>query len=130
MQSLSRLLITLVDELGGDTAKFAAIARNNIAYRMAVKNIWRDEQSRKLIFDHTNAFYIREDKTPRKGTDKDKPYIVCDIVLDDGLVRSEIDTHRELLMAHLLNEGLRFEKINIIPAKGNMRKRHPFSAND
>ncbi len=130
MQGISKLLTNVVEELGGEVANFAAIARNNIAYRTAVKNIWRDPSSRKLIFEHTNAFYIREDKTPKKGPFKNNPYIVCDIVLDDGLVRSEIDTHRELLMAHLLNEGLEFEKINIIPAKGNMRNRHPFSAND
>ncbi len=129
MKGIDKILTTVVEELGCDTTNMATIARNNIAYRTAVKNIWRDQASRKLILDHTNAFYIREDKTPKKGPYKDKPYIICDIVLDDGLVRSEIDTHRELLMAHLLNEGLKFEKINIIPAKGNMRKRHPFSSN-
>lgn len=127
MQELSKLVAKLIAELGGDVSQYATIAKNNIAYKSAVKKIWKEQSVVNLILEHTNAFYIREDKTPKKGPDKDKPYIICDIVLDDGLVRSEIDTHRELLAAHLLSSGLRFEEINIIPAKGSMRERHPFA---
>ncbi len=127
MQELSKLVTKCIAELGGDVSGYATIAKNNIAYKAAIKKIWKEREAVNLILSHTNAFYIREDKSPRKGPDKDKPYMICDIVLDDGLVRSEIDTHRELLAAHLLTSGLKFEEINIIAAKGNMRDRHPFA---
>lgn len=127
MENLSSLLTKVIGDLGGDAAKVAAISRNSIAYKQAIKKVWPDEAASQLILDHTNAFYIRVDERPKKGPDKDKVWHICEIVCDDPLVRSEIDTHRELIFLHLKTSGLDFEEIKIIPAKGNMRNRHPFS---
>ena len=126
MQNLSDCLEKLLRDLNADAAKFLRIAKNNDAYAEAIRALWPDEKAAQLILDHTNAFYIRNDERPRKGPDKDKPYIVCEVCIDDPLVRSEIDTHRELLQLHLRGAGLSFEELRIIPARRGMKKRHPF----
>lgn len=127
MESIQSLLIKAVGDLGGDAKKFAAISRNNIAYKQAIKKVWPDDASAQLILDHTNAFYIRLDERPKKGEAKNQDHYICEIVLDDPVVRSEVDTHRELIFINLKMSGLNFDEIKIIPAKGNMRNRHPFA---
>ena len=126
MQKLSKLLTNVFSELGGDPALFSAISKNNAAYKNAVEKIWQDKQTSEFILKHTNAVYVRRDERPKKGPDKDKDHYIAEIVIDDGLIRSEIDTHREMLYLHMLGEGIAFDEIKIIPAKGNMRRRHPF----
>lgn len=98
------------------------------AYRRAViLRTWRNSpEAAKLILDHTNAFYVRKDDTPRKGPDKDVPRIVCEICTDDSIVRSEIDLKREMLQLDLAYEGLHFDELRIKPAKFGMKSRHPF----
>ncbi len=112
--------------MGVDAAKAAKTALNNNAYRQAVKGIWTDAEASKLILDHTNAIYFLEDTRPKKGFPKDRKYIVCEICVDDSMVMSEIDTHRELLQFALRSNGLAFEEVRIVFAKFDMRKRHPF----
>ncbi len=126
VQSISEYLQRYLSELDGDVAKFVRIARNNDIYLQSVLTIWTSKEAARLILDHTNAFYVRRDDRPRKGPDKDKPYIVCEICIDDPLVRSELDTHRELLQIVLFQNGLSFDELKLIPARQGMRKRHPF----
>lgn len=126
MPRLSTELKKVIGNLDGDAAKFFKIAQNNERYKQAVRDIWLDDAPVELILAHTNAFYVRKDETPRKGPDKDKPYIVCEICADDPLVRSELDTHRELLQLALKKQGMDFEEIRIIPARRGMKNRHPF----
>ena len=130
MQPLSKLITKQIGELGGNPALFASITKNNTNYKSAIKKIWRDKRTSEFILSHTNAFYIRKDTRPKKGKDKDKDHYLAEIVIDDAVVRSEVDTHREMIFAHLLNAGVNIEEIKIIPAKGNMRKRHPFGKGD
>lgn len=125
MRKLAGELSKLIGTLEGDAARFMRIALNNDAYRQAVRTLWGEEAAR-FILDSTNAFYVREDTAPRKGPDKDKPYIVCEVCSQDPMVRSELDTHRELLHLELRKRGLAFEELRIIPARGTMRSRHPF----
>lgn len=125
MKSLAGELSKIVSHLDGDAGRFMRIALNNECYRQAVAVVW-DKRAARLILDSTNAFYVRADDSPRKGPDKDKPYIVCEICTQDPMVRSELDTHRELLHLELRKAGLEFEELRIKPARGNMRLRHPF----
>ena len=127
MQSLTSLLTKTVDELGGEPAKFNAVANNNAAYKSAIQKVWSDQVSSQLILQHTNAFYVRLDERPKKGADKNRDYYIGEVVIDDPVVRSEIDTHRELIFCHLKVSGINIDELKIIPAKGNMRKRHPFA---
>lgn len=126
MKDLSVVLKNAIAKLGGDSSKLLAIAKNNLAYKNAIKTIWKDEQSHKFILHNTNALYVREDTRPRKGPNKDKPVYVVDVAIGDPVVRSEIDTHRELIQLQMMMSGMNFDSINIIASKGNMKNRHPF----
>lgn len=115
-----------MESLDVDSAKHMQIALNNSRYREAVKAIWKDEDASKLVLEHTNAFYIRIDEKPHKGFPADEDFVVCEVCIDDALIRSEVDAHRELLEFALRSNGLAFEEFRIIPARHGMRKRHPF----
>lgn len=116
-----------MESLDADSSKHAQIALNNARYKEAVKAIWKDEEASRLILEHTNAFYVRKDELPKKGFPADEDYIVCEVCVDDALIRSEIDAHRELLEFALRSNGLAFEEFRIIPARHGMRQRHPFA---
>lgn len=126
VKDLSKSLANLVTSLGGEEAGIANVMSNNAAYVAAVRDIWPTESASRLILDHTNAFYVRKDDRPRKGADKDKPRILCEICLDEPLIRSEMDARKEMLSLSLRERGLTFDEIRIIPARRGMRQRHPF----
>lgn len=115
-----------MESLDVDSAKHMQIALNNSRYREAVKAIWKDEDASRLVLEHTNAFYIRIDDKPHKGFPADEDFVVCEVCIDDALIRSEVDAHRELLEFALRSNGLTFEEFRIIPARHGMRQRHPF----
>lgn len=117
-----------MESLDADSAKLLQIAANNARYKEAVKSIWKDDDASRLILDHTNAFYVRVDDLPKKGFPADEDYVVCEACIDDALVRSEVDAHRELLQFALRSNGLSFEEFRIIPSRHGMRSRHPFSS--
>ena len=127
MQSLQTLLTQATEQLGGEPAKFAAVARYNMTYKSAIKEIWKDSSSSQLILEHTNAFYVREDERPKKGINKNKTSYLAEVVIDDPVIRSEIDTHREMIFCQMKLLGLNIDELKIMPARGNMRKRHPFT---
>lgn len=115
-----------MESLDADSAKLVQIALNNAKYRDAVKSIWKDAEASQLILDHTNAFYVRVDELPKKGFPADADYVVCEVCVDDALVRSELDAHRELLQFALRSNGLSFEEFRIVPSRHGMKSRHPF----
>lgn len=119
-----------MDSLDADSAKLVQIALNNAKYRDAVKSIWKDAEASQLILDHTNAFYVRVDELPKKGFPADADYVVCEVCVDDALVRSELDAHRELLQFALRSNGLSFEEFRIVPSRHGMKSRHPFRSAD
>ncbi len=128
MLRISHCIDDLIQSLGADESKMVRIALNNRKYKDAVLSIWKDEEASSFILDHTNAFYIRNDTTPRHGVKPDEAYIICEICIDDPLVRSELDTHKELLQFALRSQGLSFEELHIKPARRGMKSRHPFSS--
>ena len=95
LRNLSSSLDSLVTDLIPDADSALKVRSNNSAYVAAVREVWSSEVAARLVLDHTNAFYVRKDETPRKGPDKDKPYIVCEVCLDEPLIRSEMDARRE-----------------------------------
>ena len=127
MQSLQTLLARATEELGGEPAKFAATAKNNMVYKSAIKKVWNDSASSQLILQHTNAFYVKKDERPKKGSAKDSQTYLAEVVIDDPVIRSEIDTHREMIFCHMKLLGLNIDELRIMPAKGNMRNKHPFA---
>lgn len=127
MKDLSQSLANLVSSLEGYEEGSSNITTNNAAYVASVREIWKSEAACRVILDHTNAFYIRKDERPRKGPDKDKPHIVCEICMDEPLVRSEMDARKEMMSLALAKRGLTFDEIRIIPARRGMRQRHPFA---
>lgn len=126
LQSLSHCISELMRSLDADSAKLARIAVNNNHYRNAVRGIWKDAQAARMILDHTNAFYVRRDDSPRKGVPEGGAYVVSEVCVDDPLVRSELDTHRELLQFALRSNGLSFDELKIVPSRRGMKGRHPF----
>lgn len=126
VQDLSKCVSAILSSLGPEAESAAQISSNNAIYAAAVRDVWKSESAVRLILDHTNAFYVRKDDRPRKGPDKDKPYIVCEICMDEPLVRSEMDARREFMALRLRDRGLSFHELRIIPARRGMRQRHPF----
>lgn len=126
MKNLSQSLQAVIKTLGPEAEQQASIASRNASYVGAIQAVWKDATASQLILSHTNAFYVRKDETPKKGPDKDKPYIVCEVVLDDPLIRSEMDNKRGMVEIALRERGLSFNEFRIIPARLGMRKRHPF----
>ena len=55
------------------------------------------------------------------------PHILCEICIDDPLVRSEINFRQEMLRLDLAYEGLHFDELRIKPSKFGMKDRHPFT---
>lgn len=130
MRGISDCMNELFESMGADKAKLSRIADNNLLYKRAVRSIWKDAEASAMILEHTNAFYMREDDRARKGIPLGQSYPVCEVCVDDPLVRSEIDTHKELLAFILRTEGLEFEEMRIISARRGMRNRHPFGGAD
>ena len=126
MKSIADGMRELLASMGADRPKVDRIQDNNAKYAAAVRSIWKDEDAARLILAHTNAFYVRLDDAPRRGIPLGTSYPVCEVCLDDPLVRSEIDLHQELLAFALRTSGLEFETFRTISSKGDMRKRHPF----
>jgi hypothetical protein len=112
--------------LGADHAKLVQIGINNATLIRCVKKLWQDPYAHNFILEHINAFYIRKDERPRKGPDKDKPYVVAEIVCDEPMVRAELDMRRELLVYLLMCEGMTFKELRILPARRTMKNRHPY----
>ena len=96
-------------------------------YARAVRKVWKNNPGAvRLILEHTNAVYVRQDDRPRKGPDKDKPFIVCEVYSDDSMVRAELDTWQQILQLALVEQGIRFDEFRIFPSKLGMTERHPF----
>lgn len=111
---------------GMDASEIMNASKRNFAYKTAVAHVWKNKDASELILAHTNAFYVREDTAPKKGSYKDRKYILCEICIDDPTVRSEVDNLRGPLELALRANGLSFDELRIIPARRGMRKRHPF----
>ena len=124
MLKLSDSIQSFIKASGKDVQGMMAAAKAKTAYKDAVEHVWKERVASEMILSHTNAVYIRNDTTPRKGPDKDKPYIVFEICIDDPTVRSEVDNMRGLLEISLRRAGLTFEELRLIPARRGMRKRH------
>lgn len=126
MKKLSSSIESYIRALCPDADKLIASTKRNANYVEGIRTVWKDELAAKMILEHTNAFYIREDDRPKKGMFKDRPYILCEICIDDPAIRSEVDTRRELLTLALKKSGLSFDELIIKPARRGMRDRHPF----
>lgn len=127
MRTLGVEIKKLVKQISPDVEKLLYIARVKDAYVQAVKRTWKGNPHAVIfLLEHTNAVYVRKDDRPRKGALKDKPYILCDICVDDATARSEINARAEVLKLSLNYEGITFDEMRIIPAKMGMRNRHPF----
>lgn len=126
MKKLSSSIESYIRALCPDADKLIASTERNANYVEGIRTVWKDELAAKMILEHTNAFYIREDDRPKKGMFKDRPYILCEICIDDPAIRSEVDTRRELLTLALKKSGLSFDELIIKPARRGMRDRHPF----
>lgn len=126
MKKLSTSIESYIKAVCPDADKLISSTKRNAIYIKAVNKIWSNGEAARLILDHTNAFYVRQDDRPKKGIYKDKPYIICEICIDDPAIRSELDVRRELLALALKEFGLTFEELQIRPARRGMRDRHPF----
>lgn len=135
MRKLSDCVSEFMDSLSPDHRKIAQAAYNNQKYKNAILGIWKSQEAARLILEKTNAFYVRRDTTKRiKKSYKENPHktgtssgdVVCEICLEDSMVLSELDTHREILAFALRSNGLTFDELKLVHSKGPMRERHPF----
>lgn len=139
MKRLSNCIDDFMDILSIDNRKIAQAAFNNQQYKNAVLNIWKSQDASDLILAHTNAFYIRRDyskKIKKSVKESDVVFntasgdVVCEIYLEDSIILSELNAHREILAFALRTNGLTFDELKLIHSKGSMRMRHPFEKKD
>lgn len=127
MRNLGFELERTMAQVNPQIGRHLKITRYRGAYADAIQRVCAPHREMAAyLLAHTNAFYIRRDETPRKGPDKDKPYIVCEVCVDDAMAKSEINMRQELIKLALASEGIHFEEFRIITARGGMRSRHPF----
>ena len=127
MQSLKVGLDHQIAHFGEESAKAFRAARNNAAFERAVRQAWADNpDAADYVLAHVNSLYFAKDETPRKGEAKGVDRFVLGVYLDDPMARSELNARREVLMLHLLRQGLRFDELRIIPSIMGMRERHLF----
>lgn len=126
MGSLAYEIVSLMQGLGDDANKYLSIASNKAKFKEVVLEIWKDPSAHDLILSHINAFYVRKDERPKKGPAKDEVCYICEICSDDSLIRSELDTHRELIALGLRKRGIEFEDLYIKPSRRGMKDKHPF----
>ena len=128
MRNLGFELERTMAQVNPQIGRHLKVARYRGAYVDAIVRVCAPNvEMAAYLLAHTNAFYIRRDDTPRKGPDKDKPFIVCEVCVDDAMAKSEINMRQELIKLALAQEGMHFEELRIITAKGGMRNRHPFT---
>ncbi len=127
MAKLGTEIAFILNELSADAGRMMRIERMRQAFARAVRKLWAGNPAAvRLILQHINAVYVREDARPRKGPDKHKPYYVCEVYSDDSTVRAELDNWRQLLKLALIEQGITFDEMRIFPSKFGMKERHPF----
>lgn len=136
MKQLSNCISDFMDMLSIDNRKIAQAAFNNQQYKNAVLNIWKSADASELILSHTNAFYVRRDfskKVKKSYQESEGDFkssggdVVCEIYVEDSIVLSELNAHREILVFELRTRDITFDELKLIHSKGSMRMRHPFA---
>lgn len=127
MARIGNEIANVLRGLSADSGRMVRIQQVQQGYARAVRKVWRSNPGAvRLILEHTNAVYVRKDDRPRKGPDKDKPYVVCEVYSDDSMVRAELDTWQQILELALAEQGISFEEFRIFPSKLGMKERHPY----
>lgn len=136
MKHFSNCIQELLSVLDIDQRKIAQTAFNQQVYKNAVFSIWKSHAAADMILQRTNAFYIRRDETLKlkksylesdRGEGSASGDVVCEIYVEDSMVLSELDTHKEILTFALRSNELSFDELRLIHSKGQMRTRHPFA---
>ena len=124
MQSLKTGLDHQIAHFGEESAKAFKVARNNAAFERAVQQTWSENpDAADYVLAHVNSLYFAKDDALRKGEAKAHERYVLGVYLDDPMARSELNARREVLMLHLMRQGLRFDELRIIPSTMGMRER-------
>lgn len=127
MPSLSKGMQGFMASLGPEAARAMRVQQIRDRYKAAVQRAWSDSpEAARLVLAHTNGMYVAKDERRRTGPDKHKDRIVFDVYLDDAVVRTEFDARQQMLALALRQEGMSFDELRILHAKGDMRHRHAF----
>lgn len=124
MQSIATGITNYIASLDPEEAKAMKTAEYNAVFAESVRELLRrSPDAAEYLLAHVNAIYFVKDRTPRKSSAGDADPVVLKVVLDDSASRVELNAYRELLALEMHKRGFRFERVEIIPAKGNMRQR-------
>ena len=127
MQNLSTGIQRAVESWGPEAQTALKRARNKERYRAAVERAWKARpEIARFVLAHTNGIYVAQDTRPRRGPDRDKPWWVFGIYLDDAMARTEVDARQAALFQCLLIEGFAIDELRFFPAKWDMRQRRLF----
>lgn len=117
----------LLQHLDADYAKHRRVEQYKDAYARAVESICRgDGDMAAFVLSHTNGVYLRADGAPRKGRGGEERSVLCEIYIDDPLVRSELNSYREQLRIEMSYRGVTSDELRILPSRFGMKERHPF----
>lgn len=131
MARLSTEVSRTVESWGPEAAQALKRARNKDRFRSAVLAAWRTRpEVAQFILAHVNAIYVAEDPRPRKGPDKDRPWWVLGVYLDEPLARAELDAWQSVLFQCLRREGFAIDELRFFPAKWDMRARKLFAEDE
>ena len=116
----------LGQELEKISSRFPTDEKTLIARRAAkVQAMWKDaiehvyKEVAPYVLDHVNAVYITDDGGVR----------TLMVYMDDGDFRSDVHCRQHLIMLRMRERfGEEVEAFKTFPSRFDMRKRHPFSA--
>ena len=127
MPQLSSGVQGFLTSLGLEAAKHMRHQQIRERYKAAVQRVWADSsEAARLVLAHTNGMYVQKDERLRTGPHKHKDRIIFGVYLDDAVVRTEFDARQQMLVMALHQEGMSFDELRILHAKGDMRHRHAF----
>lgn len=127
MGSLNIELGRLMAQTMPESAYALRVQQYQRAYERAVRRTWsQSPEAADLVLAHTNAFYVRRDDRPCKGSAGEAP-LVGEACIDDSLVRSEVNARREMLRLALACESIEVEELRILASRRGMKDRHPFA---
>ena len=133
MARLNEELTSLLEKMareGEDAHTRAARAADvRVKWENAVHDVYGEAAG--FILGHVNAVYVLAADVQVKGTRENTAgrggsgtQLV--VYADDSLVRSDLDAKQEFLKMHMNGQGEHVAVFHILPARFDMKDRHPF----
>lgn len=127
-----------IKDIMGGLGSTGSDAKRRARRAMMVRSWWKSAvtsiygKGSDYILSHTNEVYIvKGDEVDVKRFDRPSAGRrlggrVLVVYSDDSMVRSDLDNRQEFIKLYFESVGEHIDEMDILPSKGDMKKRHPF----